>query len=525
MKLGTVEPRPQRASERSVFTMHRVLLVATGTAALTAGAWALMALIPAGQGNSGASIAALTTSAPVAVVARPTPELAGVAPETSAPRVWLASLTSVAPTSFAAPTYTPEPVLPRVVRPLPPLPPRPTVRPGAVTLAPIEAPDSAVATAQVPESAAAPVSAAPTPEAVAMLRAPRRSVFPAPRPVRQVAEAPSVAAPSVEPAVAETADPSVFLALARSRTPMARPEAVMRLASLSLDAPSSPITAAPRPQPLSVPSLDRAIARADQCATSLTRAIPRRARNSGDGTSVIGQLTSTSGSARDSAIVSEVLSGNIPDFLRDLVPVTFSGTSANGRPTQVTICVMPDYLAVGSDRDFVRVPMGLPAATRIAERFNMVLPTTRMVDAIYAQASVHLAPSPMEPGAQMSSTNYFLRHNATVEGQRARAGGRLGQLVSGQKKDLVLTNRLDSNPGRVAIYGWHRRGGSPIQPLSTVHGAQYADYSHGIRLISRRAYVNGQEVDLRDLLADSRLAGLVSSEGTISNRQMLAALR
>ena len=77
----------------------------------------------------------------------------------------------------------------------------------------------------------------------------------------------------------------------------------------------------------------------------------------------------------------------------------------------------------------------------------------------------------------------------------------------------------------MAIYGWHLRSGSPIQPLSTVHGAQYADYSHGVRLVSRRAYVNGRAIDLSDLLSDSRLAGLVSSEGTISNRRMLAALR
>ena len=45
-----------------------------------------------------------------------------------------------------------------------------------------------------------------------------------------------------------------------------------------------------------------------------------------------------------------VLAGNVPDFLRNLVPVTFTGGGAT-----ITICVAPDYLAVGSDRDFVRV--------------------------------------------------------------------------------------------------------------------------------------------------------------------------
>ena len=98
-------------------------------------------------------------------------------------------------------------------------------------------------------------------------------------------------------------------------------------------------------------------------------------------------------------------------------------------------------------------------------------------------------------------------------------------LVSGHKKDLVLTNRLSSAPGRVAIYGWHRPGGNPIQPLSTVHGAEYADYSHGIRLVSRTAFVNGQAVDLQDLLMDGTYAGLLNTDGPIGRPAIQIASR
>ena len=35
--------------------------------------------------------------------------------------------------------------------------------------------------------------------------------------------------------------------------------------------------------------------------------------------------------------------------------------------------------------------------------------------------------------------------------------------------------KLYEFPDRVAIYGWHRPDGRPIQPLSTVHGFRYAD--------------------------------------------------
>ena len=132
----------------------------------------------------------------------------------------------------------------------------------------------------------------------------------------------------------------------------------------------------------------------------------------------------------------------------------------------------------------------------------------------------------MTPGPQMGSTGYFLRHDAIVDDQQARAGGRLGQLVAGHKKDVVVANRLSSNPGRVAIYGWHEALGDPIQPLSTVHGANYADYSHGIRLISRTAFVNGQAVDLGTLLTDARYAGLLNDGGPITGAAVeLASLR
>ncbi|PQO23280.1 hypothetical protein C2I36_08470, partial [Rhodobacteraceae bacterium WD3A24] len=256
------------------------------------------------------------------------------------------------------------------------------------------------------------------------------------------------------------------------------------------------------------------------CSPRLAGAIPARAGDAPAGSVFLAGLTGVEGAMRDARIAAQITSGNVPGFLRDLVPVTFAGARM-----EITLCVTPDYLALGSERDHVRVPLGLSAATRVAEEFDMLLPTTRMVDAIYAQADLRLPPRPMAPGAQMASTDYFLRHDATVSEQIRSAGGRAGILVAGQKKDLVLTNRLARSPGRVAIYGWHRPGGQPIQPLSTVHGAGYADYSHGVRLVSRTAFVDGRAVDLGTLLSDGRYAGLLSDEGAITGpARLLAAL-
>ena len=85
----------------------------------------------------------------------------------------------------------------------------------------------------------------------------------------------------------------------------------------------------------------------------------------------------------------------------------------------------------------------------------------------------------------------------------------------------MLTNRLTRQPDRLAIYGWHRPTGIPIQPLSTVHGARYADYSHGIRLVSDTMLIDGEPHSVYAVLEDPRLAPLVSDEGPIRDARGL----
>ena len=263
-----------------------------------------------------------------------------------------------------------------------------------------------------------------------------------------------------------------------------------------------------------------------RCAPDAVATLPARPARSQSGSDFVRDVLHLAGAARDRAVTEQVLGGNVPQFLRTLAPVTMSGRSPEGERVDITICVTPDYLAVGDNTDFVRVPVGLPAAASIAADLGFHLPTTKMVDAIYAQAEVRLPPAPMPPTAQMSSTDYFWRHNTMVEDQRRRSGTRAPVLTAGQKKDIVMSNRLLSKPGRVAIYGWHRPNGRPIQPLSTVHGARYADYSHGVRLVSGIAFVNGAPYPLAEILQDPRLSPIVSDEGPIPNSErLLVSLR
>ncbi len=216
------------------------------------------------------------------------------------------------------------------------------------------------------------------------------------------------------------------------------------------------------------------------------------------------------GASRDELVRAELLAGDLPEHLRHLAPVRLQGRVAGGRAVEITLCVMPDYLAVGSDQDALLVPMGLPTALDVAAHYGFMLPTPRMVDAIYAAAPVKLEPEPLPPGNAMCSTAYVVRHELLIEAQRAAKHAPNDALTAGHKKDLVATARLASAPGRVAIYGWHRAPQQPIQPLSTVHGAGYADYSHGVRLVSRTVYVDGVPRAFDELLADPQLRLLLA---------------
>lgn len=249
----------------------------------------------------------------------------------------------------------------------------------------------------------------------------------------------------------------------------------------------------------------------------LTAKIPPKARQALTGSEFVQYISGMNAHEREQAILHQVLEGDIPSFLRKLVPVELRSEQANGKRLLATIFVAPDYLAIGSNLDFLRIPMNLDTAKVVVDRLGFILPTRKMVDAIYRQAMYHFQPQPLPAGPEMRSTLFYERHNQLVSAQAASLGIPLGALVSGDKKDVVLSNRLTTHPGQIAIYGWHRPTGEPIQPLSTVHGERYADYSHGIRLVSRKVLIDGKLRSIAEVLEDPVLSKVLSDEGPIRN--------
>ncbi len=237
--------------------------------------------------------------------------------------------------------------------------------------------------------------------------------------------------------------------------------------------------------------------------------LPARPAGAMGGVAFIKSLESLNRADRETAILKVITSGNFPEFLRKLKTVAIHSQGKDGKQIAGVIEVMPDYLAVGSDDDFVRMPMMPQTAQQIADRFGCVLPTRAMVNAIDEQAEVRLEPRPMTE--QREAVGTFLKHNQIIEKQRA--GKELGLLVTGIKKDIVLTPRIFEKPKRVAIYGWRKLDGKPIQDLTIVHVNWYVDYSHGVRLVRNTVEVDGKQLSILELLADKERCSLVNDEG------------
>lgn len=134
------------------------------------------------------------------------------------------------------------------------------------------------------------------------------------------------------------------------------------------------------------------------------------------------------------------------------------------------ICVMSDYYRI----DDVRTPLTVIQSRAIAEQNGWSLPTRELVDAIWLAADCKLEPITMPPTSEMTSFAYALQHNALIEEQWFHSNYQECNIMAGHKKDVLADG---------SIYGWHRLDGNPIQPVSWIHGDNYADYSHGVRFI------------------------------------------
>lgn len=216
---------------------------------------------------------------------------------------------------------------------------------------------------------------------------------------------------------------------------------------------------------------------------------------------------------REDYILLELARGNIlQSVFKNWQTITVTSTTISHN---VTIKVLPDYLSIGSDADFIRVPCAAYTAQKLADLFGTSVPTTKLVDTIWAQAKNKVEPQPISPSDLMCRNAYITHENSLIERQLKDIDV-FDRFIGGDKKDTVLTNQYETHPNSVAEYGWHQLNGEPIQPLYLGHSCDWADYSMGIRMISNEVIIDNEiKSTLTKVLVDENLAPIVSEEGVI----------
>lgn len=233
--------------------------------------------------------------------------------------------------------------------------------------------------------------------------------------------------------------------------------------------------------------------------------------------------------AREEVWWAEIERGNLPSFVRSFAPVVLKDD--RGRP--VTFHVSVDCVAIGTEDDWLRLPLSGYLAQKVADFFACTLPTNKLVFETYRQARIPLVAHLLEcqaiGGGKWQRSSYACRvHEDILQGRipckrgaplpeaAGRFGPRLGDhpgtcslppgphpgvLVAGHLKEVVLNGEdLSKQLAFAGLFPANRR---PLQSgVNGPHGPGYADYSHGVRLVSRKVDVAGKEMDYEDVVSD-----------------------
>jgi hypothetical protein len=243
---------------------------------------------------------------------------------------------------------------------------------------------------------------------------------------------------------------------------------------------------------------------------------------------------------REDDIAKQLVDGNFPDFLvKRWEPVIVKDDSGlSGR-----VWVMPDYLMIGNDHDYVYIPMSAPTAQRVADALKCVLPTAKLCHDIYRSASARLPRQERDyylEGKQRTQRKWALKnagqtssaayeeHSEAIKKQMRDLGLAPGTFVAGHKKDVIIAPGYPTN--RVAFQGFYNDKGIPAEPCQEkghlaadpkctrpgtptfAHERTFADYAQGARLVKATMTVDGEAAEMKvaDVLKHDRYHKLLS---------------
>lgn len=178
--------------------------------------------------------------------------------------------------------------------------------------------------------------------------------------------------------------------------------------------------------------------------------------------------------------------------------------------------------------DGVRAAFTAREAQEVADELGALLPTPKLLDLRFQQAAVKNEPSPKyyPGGIGMATVEAIAEHSARVEHAIVGPG-----IVANVGKHWVLHESATAS--RAPLYGWHvdrgvvggtwrgirvyptvsGDGGHVIQPVSTAHNYDHADYSSTLLLVHAECEVDGVVMKTADVLRSPSLCGLAIASG------------
>ena len=187
---------------------------------------------------------------------------------------------------------------------------------------------------------------------------------------------------------------------------------------------------------------------------------------------------------------------------------------------KVSAGVAPDYLMIGDDNDFLRIPMQCTTAQKVCDLYGAGMPTRHIVNRIFEQANHQLVGNPF-PTTHMRDLSTFKASHDHIERQIDAIGAtsRL-ETFAGHKKDIVVSNLLAKHPGHVVIYGFCESLTDAHtyrfwQPLYAAHTSDWTDYSQCPRMVYD-VNVDGTKYGYAEALQNPSVAHFFSDEGVIA---------
>jgi hypothetical protein len=235
----------------------------------------------------------------------------------------------------------------------------------------------------------------------------------------------------------------------------------------------------------------------------------------------LSRILSKTGADRELEALAAFKAGEMPDGLlkRSWPTVTIKET-IDGAPHTLELLVAPNFLAAGEDESAFHLPMWPTTAQKIADSLYAVLPTRKIADAIFKAAETRVSLDGVQPAApwydyvnkRPTDGGASAAWDSSNKKRQEKGALRYDRLVDGHAKSLVISPKATGD--KVLIYGaMNGVGGFPLQGLSDFHVWHYVDYSHGVRLVSRRAKLDGKDIDLRSVFLDPKLSALVTDGG------------